>query len=1211
VTFAATATDNCGGVIFGYTYNSGSVFLIGTTTVTAFATDVNGNVSNCIFDIEVTDNEAPAIVCPATISVDNDPGLCGAAVTFNATATDNCAGVSVAYSHASGSVFSIGMTTVTASATDVNGNVSTCTFDIEVNDNEAPALTCPADINVLSAPGKCGATVPYSAVVTDNCPGVNVLYSPGSFSVLPVGVTVVTVTATDSSGNPSNCTFTVTVADGEAPTITCPANISVNTDPGHCGAAVPFAASASDNCTSVTVAYDHASGSVFGTGSTLVTATATDASGNTAACTFSVTVTDQEAPQAICQAQTLVLAAGGTASLSVAALDNGSSDNCGNVSLAVLGQTQFGCADAGMSYPVALVVADAHGNADTCSTTVTITDPNQVCNQGPVAICQNITVPADANCEAAVSGAAIGSASFDPENGALTYQLIPAGPYALGIHTVQLVVTDLMGATDTCSAVITVVDNTPPVALCQNIVRNLNGQNEVLLDPAMLDDGSYDNCGAVTLSLSTTRLDCGNLGLNSVVLTVTDSAGLSAACTATVEIHDTIPPVALCQPVTIYFDANGTALLTPQMLDNGSYDNCAIVSMVTSATNYTCAMVGSEPIGLTVTDAEGNSATCYAPVTAIDSFLPVAVCHDTTLYLDAFGVATVSPNDLVTGVNDNCGIRGITMGTSTFACAAIGQQTETITVTDYNNQTATCTTVITIVDSSAPVITCTPTLLLNAFPGQCGASAQLLPQASAQDNCGILSLGNNAPATLPVGVTTVTWTAVDNGLNSASCTTVVTVRDNQPPTFAACPNNLVATAGANCQAVVNWTPPVPSDNCGITSLVASHQPGTTFSAGTTTVTYTAYDGGSNSAVCTFNVTVQVAPMSASTQIVQQITCNGNSNGAIKVNVSGGCAPYTYLWSNGQTTQTATGLGAGTYTVTVTSSGGSTVVTSGSLTQPAVLNVTAVITKATCASATNGSINQAVSGGAAPWAYLWSNGATSQDIFNLAPGTYTCTTTDARGCQQVRTWVVGTQMVADAGPTTVTRCANAACTTIGTGSSGSYSYTWYYFSNNGVPVGNMARINAGYTPTLCVANTVTRLYYIEVFQSSTGCRLRDSIWVQVLPANHPSCAAASNREIGQAGEATEVAPEVTVYPNPFRESVNIDVALPVAEKVELEIVSIEGKYIRRFAGEPLDAGLHQFKWDGTDGSGRPVANGMYIYRLRVGQQVLHGRIEYLR
>src|SRR5207245_2731631 len=120
-------------------------------------------------------------------------------------------------------------------------------------------------------------------------------------STFPVGVTTVTNTATDASGNASSCTFTVTVLDNQNPTITCPANLVLSADAGRCSRSnVTFAVSATDNCSVTNLVSTPPSGSTFPVGVTTVTNVATDASGNTLSCTFTVTVLDTQNPAISC-----------------------------------------------------------------------------------------------------------------------------------------------------------------------------------------------------------------------------------------------------------------------------------------------------------------------------------------------------------------------------------------------------------------------------------------------------------------------------------------------------------------------------------------------------------------------------------------------------------------------------------------------------------------------------------------------------------------------------------------------------------------------------------------------------------------------------------------------------------------------------------------------------------------------------------------------
>lgn len=136
-----------------------------------------------------------------------------------------------------------------------------------------------------------------------------------------------------------------------------------------------------------------------------------------------------------------------------------------------------------------------------------------------------------------------------------------------------------------------------------------------------------------------------------------------------------------------------------------------------------------------------------------------------------------------------------------------------------------------------------------------------------------------------------------------------------------------------------------------------------------------------------------------------VSCAGGNNGTATASPSGGNGSYTYLWSNGGTTQTISNLAAGTYTVTVSSGSNCTGTASRIVTAPTAISATTVVTN-TSNGLNNGAINLTVSGGTPGYTYLWSNGATTEDISNLAIGTYTVTITDSKGCTATKSATVG-------------------------------------------------------------------------------------------------------------------------------------------------------------------------------------------------------------
>jgi HYR domain len=198
---APTATDNCGDVTLTSTHNPGHTFAKGTTLVTYTATDDAGNTATCSFNVTVDDAINPVITgCPSNITVSANAS-CQATVNWTApTVSDNCGGtLTLTTTKNPATIFNVGTTVVTYTATDAAGNTSTCSFNVTVQDNTNPVIAgCPSNITV-SANASCEATVNWTApTVSDNCAGTLTLTTtknPGT--IFNLGTTIVTYTATD------------------------------------------------------------------------------------------------------------------------------------------------------------------------------------------------------------------------------------------------------------------------------------------------------------------------------------------------------------------------------------------------------------------------------------------------------------------------------------------------------------------------------------------------------------------------------------------------------------------------------------------------------------------------------------------------------------------------------------------------------------------------------------------------------------------------------------------------------------------------------------------------------------------------------------------------------------------------------------------------------------------------------------------------------
>lgn len=206
---------------------------------------------------------------------------------------------------------------------------------------------------------------------------------------------------------------------------------------------------------------------------------------------------------------------------------------------------------------------------------------------------------------------------------------------------------------------------------------------------------------------------------------------------------------------------------------------------------------------------------------------------------------------------------------------------------------------------------------------------------------------------------------------------------------------------------------------------------------------------------------------------------GASNGTATVTPAV-VGTYTYLWSNGQSTQTATGLAAGSYTVTVNSSTGcSTVATATVLSGGSIsLNVNPV--SATCNGSATGTATAAGSGGTAPYTYSWSNGSTGASVSGLAAGIYSVTVTDAGGCAATQSLTI-TQPTALAATVTTApiTCAGGtgSASIVASGGTSPYSYSW---SSGGSGTSVTGLSNGSYTVTVTDNRgcTVTRNFTIN-------------------------------------------------------------------------------------------------------------------------------------
>ena len=848
--------DNCASeVTFTSTHQSGDVFPIGTTTVTYTATDPGGNTASCSFDVTVIDKEPPTINCPDDITVDNSPGQCFAAVSWQVSGVnDNCGVASIMSTHEPGDIFPVGVTTVEYIISDAEGNTVECSFNVTVEDNEDPqVLACPSNIVISTDPGQCSAVVNWEPPTTvDNCSSIiaGSTHTPGA--LFPLGTTTVLYGILDGAGNGTTCVFTVTVVDEEAPTMECPADITVSTDPGQCSAAVNWTVPTPiDNCGAGITSISHTPGDIFPVGTTTVSYTATDITGAQVSCSFNVTVVDTEIPTVTCPEDIIATSAPGqcgrNVNWSLPALD----DNCDVTDISISHQPGdfFPVGDT----PVTYTLTDAAGNTTECGFIVTVRDIEppvvQICpediviNSEPGAcgafVDWSVPIVAD-NCQAAPVGSTHVPGSFFP----------------IGTTLVLYGILDEAGNGNVCFFNITVLDSEPPVIDCPADITVFNDEGECGAAVSWTVPTPIDNCGTELTSSSHNPGDIFPIGTTTVTYTAVAEDGTEISCSFDITVSDKEVPTITCpDDITVGTDMGVCDAVVSWDAPMFS-DNCSDASITSTASSGDTFGLGTNTVTYTVTDDEGNTTDCSFNITVEDREPPMVTgCPDDIVVSNDPGACSAVVSWEPPTFTDNCEILNIDSKPNPGSLFPIGTTNVVYEAIDASGNITSCTFTVTVEDTEDPTLACPADITVSNDDGECGAVVNWTPPVPI-DNCGAEITGNthNPGDFFPVGTTTVTYTTVNSEGVELVCSFDVTVEDIEDPVLV-CPADItVPFDNGACDAVVTWDISV-LDNCEAQITSSTHNSGDAFEIGTTTVTYTAEDAEGNTHICSFDVTV--------------------------------------------------------------------------------------------------------------------------------------------------------------------------------------------------------------------------------------------------------------------------------------------------------------------------------------------------------------------
>jgi hypothetical protein len=275
-------------------------------------------------------------------------------------------------------------------------------------------------------------------------------------------------------------------------------------------------------------------------------------------------------------------------------------------------------------------------------------------------------------------------------------------------------------------------------------------------------------------------------------------------------------------------------------------DNCAAVTVNPPVPGS--VLLGETVLTYSATDAAGNTGTCKTPVTVEDTQAPSISCPAPSV-AECTGErgAVVQPGD-ASGL-DTCG--PVAVSSVPAGRFPLGTTSISFTATDIVGLTATCSSSVTVRDTTPPALAC-PEPVVAECTGEHQASVNP-GTATAQEVCSSATVQGPGAGSFPLGTTEVTFRATDEAGNAAVCTSSVTVRDTTPPSLA-CPAPVVAECSGQGGAQVDPAPAQAADGC--TTAAVNDPPSALYPLGTSQVAYTAQDEAGNAATCTSAITVK-------------------------------------------------------------------------------------------------------------------------------------------------------------------------------------------------------------------------------------------------------------------------------------------------------------------------------------------------------------------
>ena len=571
----------------------------------------NGDfVGKCEFSVTLQDQMPANVICLSDIKVpySNTKSFTLEDYRDQLTISDNCSTTfDIQQTPAPGIVISED-TQITFIVKDGNDNQSGCNFNIEFyKDTELQILNCPGD-QTFEVDEDCAYLIPdIASNIETNIEGATITQNiTADFEVH--GNLTLTITA-KFEDQVDTCEVKLIAKDSIDPVIECPGDQDERVEAGE-GFPLPnyiLNATYDDNCYVAELKQQPDVGTViFET--TEVTLTAIDAFGNFDTCTFMVNISENNPD--------LEIKCPGLQSENL-------DENCQFIVPDYTSQSQvnFEATVTQSPLPGTVISSDtditltARGDkgTTTCMFKVKVVDTT-----APEANCVGvIDLRLNANGIATLNADNLDDNSFDACG--IISKSISKSTFStsdLGENTVILTVFDAADNSDSCETLVNILPydaNVPDFECKESIVIQLDEKGEAQISPEDLYTG---NGTGYQFSVDKTDFTCDNIGSNNVLLSYSGNNS-QGSCSVEVFVEDLIGPVVRTKNISITLDENGRASITPEMLDNGTTDNCGDVRLLLDQTDFNCDDLGENRILLRAQDESSNLGSAYAIVTVL------------------------------------------------------------------------------------------------------------------------------------------------------------------------------------------------------------------------------------------------------------------------------------------------------------------------------------------------------------------------------------------------------------------------------------------------------------------------------------------------------------------------------------------------------------------------------------------------------------------